>query len=332
MVNRREVIALITTCVVGAPPKARAQQGQLTRRIGVLMAFNETDSRPKDWLSRFTNGLSELGWMNGGNLQMEVRWAGNDVDRMRLLAKELIGFKPNVILAFGTPVTAALQRETQTIPIVFAIVSDPVGEGFVSSLSHPGGNITGFHNSEASIGGKWLELLTQIAPGVKRAAMIFNPDTAPGHGKYYMPDFETAARSLGVTPIATPVHSLEDLEVAITTLGREPGGGFIAMADFFLLNHRASMIALAARNNVPAVYPWREVPTAGGLLSYGPDLEDIVRRAAPYVDRILHGANPAELPVQVPTKFEIVVNIKTAKALGLDVPPSILVRADEVIE
>ena len=330
--RRREFITLLGGAVAAWPIAARAQQGQPMRRIGVLMAFNETDSRAKGWLSRFASGLSRLGWTNGSNLRIDVRWAGDDVKQMQLFAKELVGIKPDVILSFGTPVTAALQRETRTIPIVFAIVSDPVGEGFVASLSHPGGNITGFHNSEASIGGKWLELLAQVAPGVKRAAMIFNPDTAPGHGKYYMPDFEAAARSLDITPIAAPVHSLEELEAAITSLGRKPGGSFIAMADFFLLNHRAAMIALAARNNIPAVYPWREVPTAGGLLSYGPDLEDIVRRAAPYVDRILRGANPAELPVQVPVKFETVVNVKTAKALGLEVPASILLRADEVIE
>ncbi|MFL6797933.1 MAG: ABC transporter substrate-binding protein [Xanthobacteraceae bacterium] len=329
--NRRKFIMLLGGAAVW-PLAAHAQQGQLTRRIGVLLAFDESDSRAKGWLSRFGKALSELGWTDGRNLRMDVRWARDDIDRMRLLAKELVDLQPNVILAFGTPVTAALQRETRTIPIVFAIVSDPVGEGFVASLSNPGGNITGFHNSEASIGGKWLELLTQIAPRIKRAAMIFNPETAPGHGKYYMRDFEAAAPSFDVTPIAAPVHSLDELEAAISDLGREPGGGFIAMADFFLLNHRMSMIALAARNNVPGIYPWREVPTAGGLLSYGPDLEDIVRRAAPYVDRILRGANPANLPVQVPTKFEIVVNVKTAKALGLDVPASILVRADALIE
>jgi putative tryptophan/tyrosine transport system substrate-binding protein len=332
ILRRRDFIKLLGGAAATWPLASAAQQGQPTRRICVLMAFNENDARAQGWLSHFSKGLSDLGWTDGGNLRMEVRWAANDVHRMRLLAKELVALHPDVILAFGTPVTAALQRETRTIPIVFAIVSDPVGEGFVASLSHPGGNMTGFHNSEASIGGKWLELLTQIAPRVKHAAMLFNPDTAPGHGHYYMPDFETAARSLDVTPIAAPVHSLHEIDMAITRLGREPGGGFIAMADFFLLNHRASMIDLAARNNVPAVYPWREVPTAGGLLSYGPDLEDIVRRAAPYVDRILRGANPADLPVQVPTKFEIAVNLKTAKALGLDVPSSILVRADEIIE
>jgi len=273
-----------------------------------------------------------LGWTEGRNPQMEVRWAGDSIDRMRMFAKELVELRPDVILSFGTPVTAALQRETRTIPIVFAIVSDPVGEGFVESLSHPGGNITGAAHLEPSTGGKWLELLQQIAPGLKRAAMIFNPDTAPGHGKYYMPAFETAARSLQVTPIPAAVHSIADLEAVITDLGREPGGGFVAAADFFLLNQGAQMLAAAAQNHVPAVYPWRELVAAGGLLSYGPDLEDIVRRTAPYVDRILHGAKPAELPVQFPTKFEMTVNVKTAKALGLTVPTTILLGADDVIE
>jgi putative tryptophan/tyrosine transport system substrate-binding protein len=329
--KRREFIAGLGGAAAW-PILARAQQPDHMRRIGVLMGFDENDSRAKGYLSRFAQGLSELGWTDGRNLRMDVRWAGDHVDQMRMFAKQLIGLQPDVILAFGAPVTAALQRETRTIPIVFAIVSDPVGEGFVASLSHPGGNITGFHNAEESIGGKWLELLTQIAPGVKRAAMIFNPDTAPGHGKYYMPDFEAAARSSNVTPIAAPVHSFAELKTVITDLGRDPGGGFVAMSDSFLFIHRAAMIPLAAQNNVPAVYPWREVPTAGGLLSYGPDLEDIVRRAAPYVDRILHGANPSELPVQVPTEFDLVINLKTAKALGLTVPPMLLARADEVIE
>ena len=330
--RRREFITLLGGAAVAWPLAARAQQDERMRKIGVLMAFDETDPRANAWLARFTRGLSELGWAPGHNLRIEVRWAGDNVDRMRMFAKELVGTQPDVILAFGTPVTAALKRETRTIPIVFAIVSDPVGEGFVASLSHPGGNITGFHNSEASIGGKWLELLKEIAPGVVRAAMIFNPDTAPGHGKYYMPDFEASARSLKVEPISAPVRSVVELEKVITDLGREPGSGFVAMADFFLFINRETAISLAARNNVPAVYPWGDVVMAGGLLSYGPDLEDIVRRAAPYVDRILHGANPAELPVQVPTKFELAINVKTAKALGLTVPPTMLTRADEVIE
>jgi putative ABC transport system substrate-binding protein len=330
--KRREFIMLVGGATAAWPVAARAQQPTGTRRIGVLMAFDEDDIRAKVWLSRFTRGMLELGWKAGPNLRLDVRWAGADVDRMRMFAKQLVELKPDVILAFGTPVTAALQRETRTVPIVFVIVSDPVGDGFVASLAHPGGNITGFHNSEASIGGKWLELLKEIAPQTKRVAMVFNPETAPRGGKYYMPEFEATARSLKVEPIAAPVHDVAELEAAITSLGHEQGGGFIAMADFFLFINRAPMISLAARYNVPAVYPWREVTTAGGLISYGPDLEDIVRRAAPYVDRILRGASPADLPVQVPTKFEMAVNVKTATTLGLQVPTSILLAADEVIE
>lgn len=330
--QRREFITFLGGATAAWPLAARAQQPERIRRIGVLMAFDEDDVRAKVWLSQFTQGLLELGWNVGHNVQLDVRWAGANVDRMRMFANQLVELRPDVILAFGTPVTAALRRETRTVPIVFAIVSDPVGDGFVASLAHPGGNITGFHNSEASIGGKWLELLTEIAPRTRRVAMVFNPETAPRGGNYYMPEFEATARSLKVEPIAAPAHNVAELEAAITSLGQEPGGGFIAMADFFLFINRAPMISLAARNNVPAVYPWREVTTAGGLLSYGPDLEDIVRRAAPYVDRILRGANPADLPVQVPTKFEMVVNVKTAKALGLEVPTSILLAANEVIE
>src|SRR5450759_3669113 len=330
--RRREFITLLGGAAVAWPLASRAQQDERMRKIGVLMAFDETDPRANAWLARFTRGLSELGWAPGHNLRIEVRWAGDNVDRMRMFAKELVGTQPDVILAFGTPFTAALKRETRTIPIVFAIVSDPVGEGFVASLAHPGSNITGFHNSEASIGGKWFGLLAQIAPGLKRVAMIFNPDTAPGHGKYYLPDFEAAARSSQATPISAAVHTVADLEAVIANLGSEPGGGFVAMADFFLLNHREPMIAAAAQNRVPAIYPWREVTTAGGLLSYGPDLEDIVRRTAPYVDRILHGENPADLPVQVPTKFQLVVNLKAATALGLTISRDFLVVADEVIE
>jgi putative ABC transport system substrate-binding protein len=314
------------------PVVTHAQQSGRVRRIGVLMAFKEDDARARGWLASFSRGLAELGWSNGSNVRMEVRWAADSVDQMRAYAKELVGQQPDLILSFGTPVTAALQRETRTIPIVFAIVSDPVGEGFVATLAHPGGNITGFHNSEDAIGGKWLELLSQIAPSVRRAAMIFNPDTSPRHGNYYMPDFEGAAKSLNIEPIGAPVHSVAELEKAILDLGREPGGGFVAMADFFLFIHRATMISLAAKYKVPAIYPWRDVPVTGGLLSYGPDLEDIVGRTPAYVDRILKGEKPADLPVQVPTKFDIVLNVKAAKAIGLTVPPTLLARADEVIE
>ena len=329
--RRRDFIAVLGSAAAW-PLVAHAQQSGRVRRIGVLMAFKEDDARAKGWLASFSRGLAELGWSSGHNLRMEVRWAADSVDQMRAYAKELVSQQSDLILSFGTPVTAALQRETQSIPIVFAIVSDPVGEGFVATLAHPGGNITGFHNSEDAIGGKWLELLSQIDPSMSRVAMIFNPDTSPRHGNYYMPDFEAAAKSLNVEPIAAPVHNAAELEKAIAELGREPGGGFVAMADFFLFIHRAAMISLAAKYNVPAVYPWREVPVAGGLLSYGPDLEDIVRRTPAYVDRILNGERPADLPVQVPTKFDIVLNLRTAKVLGLTAPPTLLARADEVIE
>jgi putative ABC transport system substrate-binding protein len=251
---------------------------------------------------------------------------------MRTFAKELVGLQADVILANTTPVTAALQRETRTIPIVFVIVSDPVGAGFVASLPRPGGNITGFINVEAEMAGKWLELLTEIAPGVKRAAAMFNPYTAPGGGSYYLSAFEAAARSLKVEPIVAPVHSDAEIETIVASLGREVGGGLVVMPDGFTFVHRATTISLTARNNVPAVYTQSVFARDGGLLSYGHDRVDIFRRSASYVDRILRGAKPAELPVQLPTKFEMALNLKTAKALGLTVPPSFYWRADEVIE
>jgi putative ABC transport system substrate-binding protein len=238
-----------------------------------------------------------------------------------------------VILAQGTPGTAALQRETLTIPVVFVIVADPVGPGFVAGLSRPGGNITGFINSEAVMGAKMLELLREIAPGLERVAMIFNPDTAPGRGTYYLRDFEAAARSSNLKSIAAEARSDADIETVVASLGEEPRGGLVVTPDYFMFNHTEQIVSQAARNNVPTVYPWKSVVVKqDGLLSYGPDLVDIVRRSAPYVDKILRGAKPADLPVQVPVKFEMAVNVKTAKVLGLTVPPSILLRADEAVE
>jgi putative ABC transport system substrate-binding protein len=278
-------------------------------------------------------GLAEIGWIDGRNLRMEIRWGGGDVNRIRTFAKELVALQPDVILAHGTPATAALQRETRTIPIVFVTVTDPVGDGFVAGLPHPGGNITGFLTSESAMTAKMFELLTEIAPGLKRVAMLFNPDTAPGGGTYYFRDFEAAARSSKVEPIEARARSDPEIELVATSLGGEPGGGLIVMPDYFMFIHSRPIILLAARNNVPTIYPWRStVVRDSGLLSYGPDLGDIVRRGAVYVDRILRGEKPADLPVQVPVKFEMAVNARTAKALGLTVPPSILVRADEVIE
>jgi putative ABC transport system substrate-binding protein len=302
------------------------------RRIGLLLAGDENDPEEKALLAGVTQGLAELGWTDGRNLRMDVRWAADNLDRMRTFAKELVDLRPDVILALTTAPTAALQRETRTIPIVFAGVSDPVGSGFVASVRRPGGNITGFAYLEPSMVGKWLELLTEIAPGVKRVAAMFNPDTAPYARSYYLPEFEAAARSLKVEPITAPVHSDAEIETVITSLGREPGGGLVVSADNFMLAHRAPIILLAARNNVPAVYWYGVFSRDGGLLSYGPDPMDIFRGSASYVDRILRGTKPADLPVQLPSKFEMAVNVKTAKALGLAVPPSILLRADEVIE
>jgi len=263
---------------------------------------------------------------------MDVRWAAGNVDRMRMFAKELVDLQPDVILTSTTSVTAALQRQTRTIPIVFVVVGDPVGAGFVASLARPGGNITGFIGEVAEMGSKWLELLTEIAPGVKRAASMFNPDTAPYVALNFLPAFEAAGRSIKVEPIRAPVHSDAEIETAITSLGREPGGSLVVIPDGFMVVHRAPIISLAARNNVPAVYFQTVFARDGGLLSYGPDFRDIFRRAASYVDRIVRGAKPADLPVQVPVKFEMAVNAKTAKALSLTIPQSILLRADEVIE
>jgi len=331
--RRREFITLIGGAAVLWPQAVSAQKPGAVRTIGVLLSLAESDPEGKAQLSGFTQGLAEFGWIDGRNLRTEVRWGGGDVDQIRTFAKELVALQPDLIVAQGTPVTAALQRETRTIPIVFVVVTDPVGDGFVAGLPHPGGNITGFLTSESAITAKMFELLTEIAPGLRRVAMLFNPDTAPGGGTYYFRDFEAAARSTKVEPIAARARSDAEIEAIITSLGRESGGGLVVMPDYFMVNHVGPIILLAARNNVPAVYPWRFVVAKdGALLSYGPDLRDIVRRGAPYVDRILRGEKPADLPVQVPVKFEMAVNAKTAKALGLTVPPSILVRADEVID
>jgi putative ABC transport system substrate-binding protein len=261
---------------------------------------------------------------------MDLRWYGDDVNRMRALARELVGLQPDIIVASSTVATVALQRETRTIPIVFVGVADPVASGLVPRLNQPGGNVTGFATYEPSLAGKWLELLSEIAPGLKRAAIMFNPDTNPV--SIFMPYIETAARSLKVALITAPVHGDVEIETAIIALGHEPGGGLVIIPDTFTSTHRAPIISAAARNNVPAVYRALSFARDGGLLSYGPDGLDIVRRAATYVDRILRGEKPGDLPVQFPTKYEMVLNLKTAKALGLAVPPSIMLRATEVIE
>jgi putative tryptophan/tyrosine transport system substrate-binding protein len=327
--RRREFIAGLGSAAA-CPLTVRAQQGDRARRIGVLMSYDENDPVPKPRLSAFTRAVADLGWTDGRNLRMDLRWAGGDINQSRALAQELVCLQPDIIVTYGTPATLAVQRQTRTIPIVFAAVGDPVAGGVVARLDRPSENITGFASFEDTLGGKWLELLSEIAAGLKRAAIMFNPDTAPVLS--FMPSFERTARSLKIELIIAPVHGDGEIETAIVAIGREPGGGLVVMPDVYADAHRASMIAAAARNNVPAVYVLSEFVRDGGLLSYGSDPVDIFRRAATYVDRILRGAKPADLPVQLPTKFEMVVNLKTAKALGLTVPPSLLLRADEVIE
>jgi putative tryptophan/tyrosine transport system substrate-binding protein len=329
--KRRDFIAGLGAAAAW-PVVGWAQQPAPMRRVSVLMYNAESDPEGKAHLVRFTQSLAEFGWINERNLQFNVRWAAGDVDRMRLFAKELVDFQPDVILSESTPITAAFHRETRTIPIVLLEVSDPVGSNFIASLARPGGNITGFIHYEPSMGGKWLELLMQIAPGVKRVAAMFNPETAPYVGPYYLSAFNDAAQSFKIAPIVAPVRDDIEIESVIASLGREPGGGLVVLSDAFMVVHRAPIISLAALHKVPAVYFVRGWVGEGALLSYGAEIGDLFRRAASYVDRILKGERPGELPVQLPTKFEMAVNVKTATALDLTVPPSILVGADEVIE
>jgi putative tryptophan/tyrosine transport system substrate-binding protein len=330
--NRRKLLGLVGGAVAW-PLAARGQQLVHVRQLAVLSSIDEKDPEGKAQLAGFVQRLAELGWSEGYNLRLEIRWGAGNVDQIRTLARELVASRPDVILAASTPATAALHRETQTIPIVFVVVSDPVGEGFVASLARPGGNITGFLHSESGIGAKMLQLLDQIAPGLKRVATLFNPDTAPGGGTYYLHDLETAAQSFHIEHIAARARSDAEIGTVITSLGAQPGGGLIVLPDPFMFSREKTVVSFAARTNVPAIYPWKFVVTKhDGLLSYGPDLTDIYRRGASYVDKVLRGVKPADLPVQVPIKFEMVINLKTAKALGITVPPSLLATADEVIE
>jgi putative ABC transport system substrate-binding protein len=310
----------------------QAQQREHIRRIGVIMGFRENDAEGSIWLSSFKRAFLESGWTEGRDVRIDVRWSASNVEREQLLAKELVALQPDVILAHGTPVTAALKRETNTIPIVFAAVADPVGEGFIEGLNRPGGNITGFLFSEGSIGGKWVELLKEIAPDLKQVAMLFNPETAPGRGSHYLASFQHAAQSLKLKALTLPVRSDEEIDSSIASLGREGDSGFVAIGDSFLVSHRKPIVSAAAQYKTPAAYFHASFARDGGLLSYGPNNADIFRRAAGYVDRILRGANPAELAVQVPIKFETVINLKAAKTLGLTVPLTLQASADEVID
>jgi putative tryptophan/tyrosine transport system substrate-binding protein len=332
--RRRDFIssALVGGAAVVWPLAARAQQVERMRRIGVLMGVAESDAETQDWVAAFRKRLDELGWKLGHNLQIDERWTAGDPDRNRAFASELMGAKPDATFAFGSVVVAALQHESRTVPIVFTGVSDPVGSGFVESLAHPGGNATGFTIFVPTMATKWLEVLKEIAPAVRRAMLLFNPQTAPYVAEYYQRPFQAAAPTFGVQAVAAVVRETAEIDAAVADLARDQGGGLIVPPDAFLYVHRGLIFELAARHRVPAVYPFRFMAREGGLVSYGVDLGEAFPRAAEYIDRILRGTKPSDLPVQAPTKFELAINLTTAKALGLGVPPSLLARADEVIE
>lgn len=308
-IGRRQFIAALGT-LTEWPLVERAQEGDRLRRI---------------------ERLDELGWVDGRNVHIDYRWGAGSVERLQVFAKELVRLNPEALLAFTTPATAALQQETHTIPIVFVSVSDPIGSGFVASLANPGGNITGFIDIEGSLGGKWLELIHEIAPHASRVGIMFNPKTAP-FAKYYIEKFRSAASALAVEPIETPVGSAAEVEAVMTKLGGEADSGLVVMPDSSMRIYGQTIISLADRYHLPTIYPFRHFVGEGGLMSYGIDVADLFRGAASYIDRLLKGAKPNELAVQLPTKFELVINLKTAKVLGLPMPPTLLATADEVIE
>jgi putative tryptophan/tyrosine transport system substrate-binding protein len=327
-VTRRQLITLLGGGAAW-PLAARAQQPERMRRVGVLMGLTASDPEAHSRVTAFENGLRELRWIKGRNLWIEYRWAGDGV--LRDHVTELLALAPDLIVANSTPVTAALREQSQVMPIVFTQVTDPVGQGLVPNLARPGGNLTGFTSFEFSIGTKWLEALKQTAPGVTRVALVFDPRSAP-FADLFLQSVEAAAPSFSVTPMGAAVRAAADLDRVFDALAREANGGLMVLPDISMTNHREMIIALAARHRVPAVYPFRYFAASGGLMSYGTDVAEVFWRAAAYVDRILRGTSPGDLPVQAPTKYELVINLKTAKALGLDVPPSLLARADEVIE
>ena len=329
--RRREFIVLGGSAAVGWPLVASAQRPDRVRRLGVLMAVAESDAAVRAGVSVFQQSLQELGWKDGSNIRIDYRWGNANEARIDALAKELVELQPDVLVGHSTPSAKGLLKQTHSIPIVFLTVTDPLGQGLVASLSRPGGNITGFSVFEFSLGTKWLELLKQIAPGVRRVTAIFNPTTAPYYG-LYLESINAGAPSLGIESNAAQVHSESDIENVIRKVGSASDSGLFVLPDSHNVVHRKRIIDLAAQYRVPTIYYFRYFASDGGLISYGPDEIDIFRRTAGYVDRILKGANPADLPVQQPTKFELVINLRTAKALGLDVPLQLQQRADEVIE
>jgi putative ABC transport system substrate-binding protein len=329
--KRREFITLVSGAAAW-PLAARAQQIDRTmRRVGVLMPFVPDDPEARLRVAALEQGLRDLGWVDSRNLRIDYRWATDDPDRLPGEAAALVAAAPDVILANSTPVLSELRKQSTTLPIVFVQVTDPVGSGFVPNLARPGGNVTGFTNFEFAISGKWLQTLKEVAPAVTRTAVVFNPQTAPYAAALLQP-IEVAARTFAVAAMTAPAADAAAIEAAVTGFAQTPNGGLIVLPDVSTAQHRDLIIALAARHRLPAIYPYRYYAVSGGLISYGTEVTDVCRRAAGYVDRILKGEKPADLPVQMPTKYELVINLKTAKALGLEVPPTLLARADEVIE
>jgi len=328
--RRRDFIKAVTAATAW-PLIARAQQGERKRVVGVLMAYAESDPIAQSFVATFGDELTRLGWTRDGKLQIELRWGAGNPDRIRALAKELVNLQPDAILGQDTAATQALAGETKTIPIVFAVAADPIGSGFAAKLAHPGGNITGFASTDSGLGGKWVELLKEIAPHTTHVAVLFNPATASA-SQSYIPSIQAAASSVAIRLSSAPVRAKDEIENSIAAQASNPGGGLIAMPDPFNTINRDFIVAMAARYSVPAIYYNRVFAKSGGLISYGIDFAESYRLAAGYIDRILKGASPADLPVQQPTKYELAINVKTAKALGLDVPLHLQQFANEVIE
>ena len=328
--RRRDFIKVIAGSAA-LPLAARAQQADRVRRIGALLPLAESDPETHQRVTLFQEGLAKLGWQVGRNLHVDYRYGAGDRGRMRALAAELVEMAPDVILAGNTPTLDALRQQTRTIPIVFVLVTDPVGQGFVASFTQPGGNITGFANFDLNLGSKWLQLVKEVAPAVRRVTVLFNPGTAPYAGSF-LRGIEAAAPSFALDFVAAPVHAPAEIEAALTKLGQDAGGGLIVIPEAFTSLHRELITSLAARYRLPAVYPYRHFVAAGGVMSYGTDTADIYRQGASYVSAILRGAKPADLPVQGQTKYEFVINLKIAKVLGLEMPLALLIRADELVE
>jgi ABC-type uncharacterized transport system substrate-binding protein len=328
--KRREVITLIAGAAAW-PLTALAQQATGVRRVAFLHPYIENDPEVLARVIAFREGLEALGWTESRNIRIEHRYSGGDLDRIRAYARELVRSAPDLIVGSGTPITAALKQATGSIPIVFNVVNDPIGQGLVASLSQPGGNLTGFTFIDPPLIGKWLEMIKEIAPGVRRVTLMFSPDTSRFYPAF-LRELGAAPERLAVELSASPVHNEAEIEAAITAFAHEPGGGLIAAPDAFMNNHRRAIMALTEQYRLPAICGHRQFVTEGALISYGPDTADIVRRSAAYVDRILKGEKPADLPVQQPTKFELIINLKTAKALGLTVPLIMQMTANEVIE